>query len=86
MIPAEWEGDRPQHHGVLQIKCPQCDQTIEVGLHQTFIITEPTKMSPSGTHYGHPVSFVAEAPHLHAAFWGHMVREHQPNPHPYMSG
>jgi hypothetical protein len=73
-----------RHHGVLRIACPQCFEQIEVGLHMTTVITKPTRVSPSGTHYGHPVAFVAEAPNLHASFWGHMVREHQPNPHPYM--
>ncbi|MGV0042043.1 hypothetical protein [Mycobacterium colombiense] len=71
--------------GVLAFLCPKCGQTIEVGLHVVEVAANPTRRSPiTGTNYGHPVEFIAEAPHLHAEFWGHMVRCHQPNPHPYM--
>lgn len=73
-----------RRHGVLQIDCPKCSETLEVGLHIAAVIAKPTRESPSGVHYGHPVSFIAEAPHLHGEFWGHLVRCHQPNPHPYM--
>lgn len=72
-------------HGVLLFPCPKCGDNIEIGLHVVTVAAHPTKQSPvTGKHYGHPVQFIAETPHLHAAFWGHMVREHGPNPHPYM--
>lgn len=71
-------------HGVLLFRCPKCGETLEVGLHIT-ACDEPTNVSPvTGTHYGHPVDFMGQTPHLHATFWGHLVRCHQPNPHPYM--
>lgn len=70
--------------GVLLFACPKCGKVLEVGLHLTAFPTEPTRVGPSDTHYGHPVEFVAEAPNLHAEFWGHLVRCHQPNPHPYI--
>lgn len=72
-------------HGVLIFQCPKCEATLEVGLH-IYAHDEPSKTSPvTKTHYGHPVDFVGQAPHLHAEFWGHMVRCHQPNPHPYLT-
>jgi hypothetical protein len=70
--------------GVLTFPCPKCDEVLEVGLHVTKVSADPTNTSDTGVHYGHRVEFTAEAPHLHAAFWGHLVRCHQPNPHPYM--
>ena len=72
--------------GVLVFPCPKCDQSLEVGLHVTDVAGDPTNKVgvTTATHYAHRVEFVAEAPHLHAEFWGHMVRCHQPNPHPYM--
>jgi hypothetical protein len=73
--------------GVLVFECPKCDETLEVGLHVAQVAANPTRKSVvTGTTYGHPVEFIAEAPHLHAHFWGHIVRCHQPNPHPYMDG
>jgi len=72
-------------HGVLIFRCPRCDETLEVGLH--IAACDPTNVSPvTRTHYSHPVDFIGQAPHLHAELWGHMVRCHQPNPHPYMGG
>jgi hypothetical protein len=71
--------------GVLRFSCPKCDETLEVGLFITEIHDKVSKKSSSGVHYGHLVQFEAEAPNLHAHFWGHLVRCHQPNPHPYMT-
>lgn len=73
--------------GVLAFPCPQCDKLLEVGVHVVSAAADPEKrVSPmTGVHYGHRVEFVAEAPNLHAELWGHMVREHQPLPHPYLS-
>lgn len=73
--------------GVLAFACPLCDELLEVGLHVVTVAADPTtKTSPlTKTHYGHRVEFIAEAPNLHAEFWGHLVREHQPLPHPYLS-
>jgi len=71
--------------GVLQFPCPRCHQVLRVGLHMKSTFGEPSREF-EGVHYGHRVEFVAEAPHLHAELWGHMVRCHQPNPHPYMEG
>jgi hypothetical protein len=73
--------------GTLAFECPICDKTLEVGLHVVQVAADPTtKVSPlTSTHYGHRVQFIAEAPNLHAEFWGHLVREHQPLPHPYLS-
>lgn len=63
--------------GVLAFPCPKCGQTLEVGLHVVEVVAKPTRTSPlTGTTYGHQVEYVAEAPHLHAAFWGHLVRCH----------
>jgi hypothetical protein len=77
---------RVMSDGVLVFPCPKCQEPLEVGLHVVETAAHPTKKSPvTGTHYGHRVEFVAEAPHLHASFWGHMVRCHQPHPHPYMN-
>lgn len=74
------------NHGVLCFPCPKCGVSLEVGLHVVTVAARPTRKSPvSGTTYGHPVEFIAEAPHLHATFWGHVARCHQPNPHPYMT-
>ncbi len=71
-------------HGVLIFKCPRCEETLEVGLHIA-ACPDPSYTSPATkTHYQHPVDFLGQAPNLHATFWGHMVRCHQPNPHPYM--
>jgi hypothetical protein len=70
--------------GILHFDCPKCGETLAVGLHIVAEFSEPSK-TLFGTHYQHPVEFVAEAPHLHAKFWGHLVRCHQPYPHPYMS-
>jgi hypothetical protein len=76
--------------GVLLFECPLCGKSLEVGLHVRTVAADPeTRKSPvTGTTYGHRVEFIAEAPHLHAKFWGHLVREHQPQPdnHPYLSG
>lgn len=78
---------RVMSDGVLVFPCPRCDQTLEVGLHVVETAADPTRKSGiTGTTYGHRVEFVAEAPHLHAEFWGHLVRCHQPAPHPYMPG
>lgn len=73
--------------GVLAFECPHCKKLLEVGVHVVSASADPErKVSPlTGTHYSHRVEFIAEAPHLHAALWGHMVREHQPLPHPYLS-
>lgn len=73
--------------GVLAFECPQCDKLLEVGVHVRSAAADPeTRISPlTGTHYGHRVEFIAEAPNLHAELWGHMVRAHQPLPHPYLS-
>lgn len=72
--------------GVLAFECPQCDKLLEVGVHVRQAAGIETKTSPlTGTTYGHRVEFIAEAPNLHAEFWGHLVREHQPLPHPYLS-
>jgi hypothetical protein len=72
--------------GVLVFPCPKCDKSLEVGLHVVEVVANPDRKSGiTGTIYGHRVEFVAEAPHLHAEFWGHMVRCHQPDPHPYMN-
>lgn len=72
--------------GVLAFECPQCDKLLEVGVHVRQASAVETRKSPlTGTTYGHRVEFIAEAPHLHAELWGHMVREHQPLPHPYLS-
>jgi hypothetical protein len=72
-------------HGVLLFPCPKCDDTIEVGLHIVAVAAHPTRKSgATGTYYGHNVEFAAEAPSLHGEFWGHLVRCHQPNPHPYV--
>ena len=76
---------RVMSDGVLRFPCPRCDHILEVGCHVTDTPPAPSRESPSGVHYGHRVEFVAQAPHLHAALWGHLVRCHQPNPHPYMS-
>lgn len=71
--------------GLLIFECPQCNQMLEVGLHVVSTAIGHRGTSPiTGTHYSHPVEFIASAPHLHAEFWAHMVRHHQPNPHPYM--
>lgn len=71
-------------HGVLVFRCPKCNEALEVGLHITAEF-ESSDVSPvTHANYSHPVDFVGQAPHLHATFWGHMVRCHQPNPHPYM--
>lgn len=74
--------------GLLMLQCPKCEELIEVGLHITHVPDDRTSRVSelTGTHYGHLVEFYAQAPHLHAAFWGHLVRCHQPDPHPYMSG
>lgn len=76
--------------GVLVFDCPRCDEALEVGLHVVTVAADPTtRTSPvTGTTYGHRVQFIAEAPHLHAEFWGHLVRCHQPQPgnHPYLGG
>lgn len=73
--------------GVLVFECPKCREPLEVGLHITAVSDNPENLiSAKGIHYGHPVGFTAEAPHMHAELWGHLVRCHQPNPHPYISG
>ena len=78
---------RVMSDGVLAFPCPLCGRLLEVGLHVVSLADDPTsKVSPeTGVRYGHRVEFMAEAPHLHATFWGHLVREHQPLPHPYLS-
>ena len=72
--------------GVLLFECPLCSKSLEVGLHVRTVAADPeTRKSPvTGTTYGHRIEFIAEAPHLHAEFWGHLVREHGPDPHPYL--
>lgn len=72
--------------GVLAMSCPQCDKLLEVGVHVVSAAADPERRkSPlTGVTYSHRVEFIAEAPNLHAALWGHMVREHQPLPHPYL--
>lgn len=69
--------------GLLHFDCPRCGETLAVGCHIISEFQKPTRQA-FGTRYGHFVEFVAETPHLHAEFWGHMVRCHQPHPHPYM--
>jgi hypothetical protein len=77
---------RVMSDGVLAFPCPKCGESLEVGLHVVTVTPTVTRKSPiTGTTYGHRVEFIAEAPHLHAEFWGHMVRCHQPYPHPYMT-
>ena len=73
--------------GVLAFPCPRCDKLLEVGVHIVSAAADPErKVSPlTGTHYGHRVEFVAEAPNLHARLWGHMVREHD-GVNPYLTG
>lgn len=77
--------------GVLRFECPKCHDVLEVGLHITARVLYgsdltwwPVGVSPSTVNYSHPVEFIAEAPHLHAEFWGHLVRCHQPDLHPYL--
>lgn len=70
--------------GVLEFECPRCQAILSVGLHVVDAFGERCQQDMAEVHRGHPVEFIAEAPHLHAKFWGHMVRCHQPNPHPYM--
>jgi hypothetical protein len=72
-------------HGMVQFPCPKCDEPIEVPLTVTDAYGPICGLMAS-RHRPHPVEFVAVAPQLHARFWGHMVRCHQPDPHPYMSG
>lgn len=71
--------------GILHFDCPKCGEILAVGLHVTAEFGEHSTKTAFGTHYSHNVEFVAEAPHLHGEFWGHVVRCHQPYPHPYLS-
>lgn len=76
---------RVMSDGILRFECPLCPEILEVGLHVVDAFGEQSSEAMQRVHRGHPVEFVAEAPHLHAHFWGHLVRCHQPNPHPYMT-
>lgn len=78
---------RVMSDGILRFKCPKCDEQLEVGLHVIYAFDKECEAAQQWhlPARKHPVEFIAEAPHLHAHFWGHMVRRHQPCPHPYMS-
>jgi hypothetical protein len=70
--------------GLLRFNCPKCDEVLEVTLGVTDAFGRDSMQASEDRH--RMVEFIAEAPHLHATFWGHIVRCHQPNPHPYMDG
>lgn len=75
--------------GVLKFDCPKCSETLEVMLAIDKDAPVEEMIETQLRHLParkHPVEFIAYASNLHAEFWGHMVRCHQPDPHPYMSG
>lgn len=78
-------GPRGMSDGILRFRCPKCGDFLEVGLHVIDAFDEQCSEAMNRVNRGYVVEFIAKAPNLHAIFWGHLVRCHQPNPHPYIS-
>jgi hypothetical protein len=67
--------------GVLALPCSRCDEIIEVRI--SVVDAGGPRTRAFNKTYESPTQFIAEASTLHARLWGHMVRKHQPDPHPY---